>query len=372
MTESAEVALQYLVRFRSGQDYKHVVDDEGRVPVIGSGGPFATASSHLYDGESVLFGRKGTVDKPLHVKGRFWTVDTMFYTELSDAIDGRWLYYWATTIPYGLHSTDTAIPSMTSSTLGRLKVPLLPTATQRRMAEYLDRETAKVDAMLRKLGDLAERLRLRRATAGSRLFSMGFENVKLKWLMDEVDIRAGEANSELPLLSVSIHHGVQLREESTSNQRAGADLTSYKVARAGDIVLNRMRAFQGGLGQVHVDGLVSPDYSVLRPHSRLSPAWAEHAMRSPEFIGYMSQRLRGIGSVDQGNVRTPRINVRDLLDLPIPFTSPEEQYGVTSHLDEVIAEIDAMLAKVLRLRELLTEHKSALITDVVTGKKEIA
>lgn len=115
MTDTPTIGLQYLVRLRSGQDYKHVADDAGEIPVIGSGGPFAAASAHLYDGESVLFGRKGTIDRPLHVNGKFWTVDTMFYTELSPAVFGRWLYYWATTIPFSLYSTDTALPSMTSS-----------------------------------------------------------------------------------------------------------------------------------------------------------------------------------------------------------------------------------------------------------------
>ena len=126
MTEPREISLQFLVKFRSGQDYKHVDDPAGSVPVYGSGGIFASASDYLYDGESVLFGRKGTIDRPAYVSGKFWTVDTMFYTELREGVSGRWLYYWATTIPFGLYSTDTALPSMTSSVLGRIKAPLVP------------------------------------------------------------------------------------------------------------------------------------------------------------------------------------------------------------------------------------------------------
>src|SRR5699024_10255919 len=158
MSDQDTIALQYLVKFRSGTDYKHVHDDSGDIPVIGSGGPFTTANEYLYDGESVLFGRKGTIDRPIHIKGKFWTVDTMFYTELGDLVNGRWLYYWAKTIPFELYSTDTALPSMTSSVLGRLKAPVRSLETQQAIADYLDHETGRIDTMIAKLDKLVETL----------------------------------------------------------------------------------------------------------------------------------------------------------------------------------------------------------------------
>ena len=79
-------------------DYKHVIADRG-YPVIGSGGQFACASDYMYNGEVVFFGRKGTIDKPLHYKGKFWVVDTMFYA-IPKTILGRFLYYVGLTIPY--------------------------------------------------------------------------------------------------------------------------------------------------------------------------------------------------------------------------------------------------------------------------------
>src|SRR5690242_12909691 len=74
----AVAPFKCLVDLQNGADYKHVERDEG-YPVIGSGGPFTYASDYLFDGESVLLGRKGTIDKPLYVTGRFWTVDTMYW-----------------------------------------------------------------------------------------------------------------------------------------------------------------------------------------------------------------------------------------------------------------------------------------------------
>ena len=99
----ATLKLKHLARIRNGRDYKAVeVESEG-YPVIGSGGPFSLASTYLYDGESLLLGRKGTVEKPLYVNGPFWTVDTMFYTELSEWASGRFLYYYATCFRFRHH-----------------------------------------------------------------------------------------------------------------------------------------------------------------------------------------------------------------------------------------------------------------------------
>lgn len=90
-----------LVDIQNGRDHKHVEQDDG-YPVIGSGGPFTFASEYLYDGESVLLGRKGTIDKPLYISGRFWTVDTMYWTKIRPGICGRFAYYAATTIPFAV------------------------------------------------------------------------------------------------------------------------------------------------------------------------------------------------------------------------------------------------------------------------------
>jgi type I restriction enzyme S subunit len=75
----------------NGSDYRDVEIDEGGYPVIGSGGEFARASSYLYDKESVLLGRKGTIDKPVYVNFPFWTTDTMFYTKINNRVFGKYL-----------------------------------------------------------------------------------------------------------------------------------------------------------------------------------------------------------------------------------------------------------------------------------------
>lgn len=165
--------------------------------------------------------------------------------------------------------------------------------------------------------------------------------VKLRRVVSEVDVRAGLA--DLPLLSVSIHRGVVLRNELTDDLPRADDLANYKVCREGDIVVNRMRAFQGAAGVTSRDGVVSPDYLVLRSKD-LDPRFLGHLLRSDWMIGEMAARIRGIGSVELGAVRTPRINASDLLDIAINAPPRSEQRRIADFLDDEVARIDKIIA----------------------------
>lgn len=76
--EWKEVKLGKILTIGSGRDYKHL--KEGTVPVYGTGGIMTYVNDFLFDGDSVGIGRKGTIDKPQFLNGKFWTVDTLFYT----------------------------------------------------------------------------------------------------------------------------------------------------------------------------------------------------------------------------------------------------------------------------------------------------
>lgn len=73
-----EYAIGEILSIGNGRDYKHL--HNGDIPVFGTGGYMTSVDDFLYDGESVFVGRKGTINKPLYYNGKFWTVDTLFYT----------------------------------------------------------------------------------------------------------------------------------------------------------------------------------------------------------------------------------------------------------------------------------------------------
>jgi type I restriction enzyme S subunit len=141
--------LKFLAHIKNGQDFKKVEAETG-YPVIGSGGQFAYATDYLFKGESVLFGRKGTIDRPLYVNGAFWTVDTMFYCRITNEISPRYLYFCALGFPFGYYSTQTALPSMTQQDLSNHTSAVPPMTEQLMIVAHIDRETAKIDALIAK------------------------------------------------------------------------------------------------------------------------------------------------------------------------------------------------------------------------------
>ena len=142
--------LKYLARVNNGKDQKEVLDDLGEFPVYGSGGIFGYANQYLFDGISVLLGRKGTIDKPLLVNGKFWTVDTMYWTKLKSNTCPQWFYYCCLTIPFKFYQYGSALPSMTQEALHNHKFAVPKLQEQKEIVFYLDKQTQKIDSLIEK------------------------------------------------------------------------------------------------------------------------------------------------------------------------------------------------------------------------------
>lgn len=151
------VPFKRAMAINNGCDYKHIATEEG-YPVIGSGGQFAYASDYLYDGEALLLGRKGTIDRPIHFVGKFWTVDTMFYAVPNNKANCKCLYYQSLGFPFDYYSTATALPSMAASDLANNPIVLPPLSEQHEIADYLDKKCAEIDGLKAKLKKKREAL----------------------------------------------------------------------------------------------------------------------------------------------------------------------------------------------------------------------
>lgn len=128
---------------------KEIVNVDGEIPVYGSGGIFKYTDDYLFQGESILYGRKGTIDKPLHVNGKFWTVDTMFYTEISELVIPRYLYYVSIgSINFDYYKSGSVLPSMTQFELGNVLLPFFDKKSQEKIIEYLDYKTSLLDKVI--------------------------------------------------------------------------------------------------------------------------------------------------------------------------------------------------------------------------------
>ena len=107
--------LECYLKIKNGRDHKHLAD--GPYPVYGSGGEMRRVNEFLYSGESVLIPRKGSLNNILYVNEDFWTVDTMFYSEMKNPHSAKFVFYSIKDIDFTRLDSGTGVPSMTSTTL---------------------------------------------------------------------------------------------------------------------------------------------------------------------------------------------------------------------------------------------------------------
>jgi type I restriction enzyme S subunit len=270
------------------------------------------------------------------------------------------------------------------SEIGLLKLPLPPLLQQRAIADYLDRETARLDGLIeakqRLLEILAEKRRALIAHAVSRgldsnaalrdsgvpwlgQISAHWETHRLAHLFRDRDERA---EPELPLLEVSINTGVVLREFSDDRiESTAADFNTYKVARVGDVVFNKMRMWQGAVGVAPQDGLVSPDYTVAASIGALSSAYAGELFRTEAFSAECARQSHGI-VWDR-----LRLYWDGFRDIRVPVPPSDEQRAIIAHIKQETSRLNAAREAAERTVTLLKERRAALIAAAVTGRLNV-
>ena len=114
------VKLEKVIEVRYGKDHKNL--EEGNIPVYGSGGIMRYANKYLYDKESVMIPRKGSLNNIIYTDEPFWSVDTMFYTSMKKQNFAKYFYEFIRTKDFLNLDTGSAVPSMTTDYLNNIEI----------------------------------------------------------------------------------------------------------------------------------------------------------------------------------------------------------------------------------------------------------
>ncbi len=109
-----------LLRIRHGKSQKEVFDPNGAYPILATGGEIGRAKEPLYSKPSVLIGRKGTIDIPYYMDTPFWTVDTLFYSEVSNNADAKFMFYKFLFIDWYQYNEASGVPSLNAATIEKI------------------------------------------------------------------------------------------------------------------------------------------------------------------------------------------------------------------------------------------------------------
>ena len=137
-------ALGEVVKISNGKDHKHL--SEGKIPVYGSGGIMRYANDFIFEKETVLIPRKGSIGNIFYVNEPFWTVDTIFYTKIDfEVIKAKFLYYFLKTQNLAELNFAGGVPSLTKTILDKIKIPIPSLEEQERIVNILDQFDALVN-----------------------------------------------------------------------------------------------------------------------------------------------------------------------------------------------------------------------------------
>ena len=374
--------LKRVVTINNGSDYKHCQVEPCIYPVIGSGGIFTYASSYIYDGEVLLLGRKGTIDKPMYYNGKFWTVDTMFYAVSNGNAICKYLYYHSMLIPFARFSTSTALPSMTQTDLKNNLICLPPLSEQRAIADWLDAKCADIDAAIELQQRMIDKLKAYKTAVIHQAVTKGLDkNAKLKdsgvqWIGEVpehwegckmqyiIHLEKGKMPKELtyeagdaPYLTMDL-----LRNRET--------MVSYPIATEGlvrvednDLLLLWDGANAGEILQAK-RGYLGSTMAIIH--------YSKEIMES-KFAFYFFKALEPKFKEDANGTTIPHFNRKSINGywyfLPLTLS---EQRAIADWLDAKCADIDATIALKEQKQEKLKAYKKTIIFEYVTGKKQVA
>ncbi len=166
---------------------------------------------------------------------------------------------------------------------------------------------------------------------------------------------------ELPVLEVSLRTGVRVRDFAAGvRKQVMDDRAKYKVGHAGDVAYNMMRMWQGAVGVVPVDGLVSPAYVVARAFDPSAVSYFDLVFRTPAYMREVENWSRGI--VPDRN----RLYWEAFKQIQTPVPPPEEQRAIIRLIEHVDRQVRRYVAAKTKMIALLNEHKQAIIRGAVT------
>jgi type I restriction enzyme, S subunit len=300
--------------------------------------------------------------------------------------DPRFFYYQfiARKKHLEIEATGTTFLELGSDDLKSFSLWYPSPSLQRAIADYLDHQTAQIDALIHAKERLLELLSEKRRAVVTHAVTKGMNQSapmretlvewlgqvpaywkieSARWLFTEIDERSMSGNEEL--LSVSHLTGITPRSEKDVNMFMAESNEGYKICQPGDLVINTLWAWMGAMGVSSLHGIVSPAYNVYRPSRQLEPCYIDYLVRIPVFANEVTRYSKGVWS------SRLRLYPEGFFQVIFPVPSLDEQKAIVEHLDNVVGKIDDLSKASQKTIRLLHERRLALIAAVVSGKIDI-
>ena len=370
--------IGYYYSLHSGDTLTSIDIDvtEGDYPVFGANGKRGFFSKFNTEGKHILLGRVGALCGNVHIiDGKNWVTEHALILSKKRECNDEYCGYIFETLYLGRFSKSSAQPVISADTISHLKFVLPIIAEQQRIADFLDSKCSEIDALTADIEKEIEVLEEYKKSVITEAVTKGLDpNVEMKdsgiewigevpkhWDVYRIADLYSDGNEELPLLSVSINSGVSDKELSDEEQERlflrSEDKTKYKRVYPGDITYNMMRAWQGAIGAVRVDGMVSPAYVVAKPtgEAEIDSRFIEAILRSKAGVDEINRYSYGIMDFRK-RLYWPQFRI-----IKVALTTIDEQRRIADYIDIKKSEIDFVIEQKRDQIEILADYKKSLI-----------
>lgn len=275
----------------------------------------------------------------------------------------------------------TGIQNLDAEAYLNIEVAFPPAHEQCAIANYLDRETARIDGLIAEKERMLALLDEKRAALISRVVTRGLDpNAPLKpsgqewlgeipahWRVERAknlfsvrDERSGDGSEEL--LTVSHITGVTSRSEKDVYMFEADDKAGYKLCMPGDLAINTLWAWMGAMGISPLAGIVSPDYHVYTSKGELLSEYVDLLCRSRPFVAEVSRWSKGVWS------SRLRLYPENFFEMRLPVPPQGEQSAIVRAVEADQRKENALRESLQLSITLAKERRAALITAGVTGQ----
>lgn len=370
--EWEEKRLGEVFELGSGRDYKHL--NPGDIPVYGSGGYMLSVNKYLYEGESVCIGRKGTIDKPMFLSGKFWTVDTLFYTHSFKGSSPKFIFYIFQKINWINHNEAGGIPSLSKTVINKIAVTLPNLSEQQKIADCL----SSLDDLLAAHNEKLELLKGHKKGLMQNLFPQEGERVpKFRFPEFENDgeweeKKLGEIlikhrlggnyentkeNAGIPLIKMGNIERGSINLENIQYLPINTLYNDDDILKEGDLLFNTRNTLEL-VGKVAIWRNELP--FALYNSNLMRMTFDDKLISSNSFMNHLFNTrtwINKLKAVATGTTSVAAIYTKDLHTIMVSFPSKSEQQKIASCLSAVDDLIKAETGKI----EALKAHKKGLM-----------
>lgn len=390
--------LKYVAGMRSGESItSDDISDTGDYPVYGGNGVRGYTSSYTHDGTYPLIGRQGALCGNInYASGKFWASEHAVVVKVRDGHKARWLGEVLRSMDLNQYSQSAAQPGISVEVIESLSIPVPPELEQETIADYLDRETARIDGLITEKERMLALLEEKRAALVSHVVTRGLDpDIPLKpsglewlgeipahWELGRIKFVAAQldqgsspiaANApaepdELGILKLSAVSKGRFNRKENKALREGNGEEHLLALREGDVLITR-----GNTPKLVADAacvphdepnLLLPDliYRLRVQEEKILPEYLTSFLTTAAARVQIRRDARGSSGsmvkVSQGHI----------LDWLTPLPSLSEQAEIVNYLKRAESRFQSMTNEISTSLSLLSERRAALITAAVTGQ----